>query len=94
MSKECSIASSLNAEQRAALKKVVGQARQQDFGFIGDASARIKMLWFVYLSILDAEAEHSVNPRKRAVKGATASERRKALRQLKRELGRSPTVED
>jgi hypothetical protein len=91
---EPSGASSVTAEQREALEKIIEKHRKAERGFIGEAKVRIKLLWGIYLSVLLAEAQALLSPKRKLDKNASPTLRRSILRSLKDHLGRAPTAED
>jgi hypothetical protein len=93
-SPESSAASSMTAEQREALEKIIEKHRKAERGFIGEAKVRIKLLWGIYLGILLAEAQTSLTPKRKLDNNASPALRRSTLRSLKDHLGSAPTAED
>jgi hypothetical protein len=88
------IGASLTSAQRDALSKIVEKLRKEPTGDLTQSSVRIKTLWRLYLTLIHAEAEAAVDPKKVIKKGSTATERKGAIRTLKNHLGRPPTAED
>jgi hypothetical protein len=89
-----SVGATLNADQRAGLSRIVEQFRQTPHGDFSQFEARVNVLWGMYLMIIHDEAEAADDIKKVVKKGSLVSQRRQAVRSLKRHLGRTPAVED
>lgn len=93
-SEEQSVASSMTAEQRQSLERIIEKHGQRERGFIGEAKVRINLLWGIYLRVLLAASQEALAPKRRPDKNASPALRRSTLRSLKDHLGRPPTAED